>query len=141
VSNDETVPIITAIALLEDQNGMPQHAQFPVAPSEERHRASQEPEIQFGWWSPSIAPPDPCENASVDYFELREAQVLRGFVYPANQSPLKNFDQLLSGAQINSDIESAPVAQRNPYYVIAVLVRLRKYGGHPICWWHVAFLR
>jgi hypothetical protein len=58
VSNDETVPIITAIALLEDQNGMPQHAQFPAAPSEERHPASQEPEIQFGWWSPSIAPPD-----------------------------------------------------------------------------------
>jgi hypothetical protein len=25
-------------------------------------------------------------NVSVDYFELREAQVLRGFVYPQNQS-------------------------------------------------------
>jgi hypothetical protein len=34
---------------------------------------------------------------------------------------LEHFDQYLRRPEINRDIESAPVAERNSYYVIALL--------------------
>jgi hypothetical protein len=72
-------------------------------------------------------------NRRICYVILRQRKTLRGFACPPNQSPLKNFDQLLGSTQIDRNVEGASVAELNSYYVIAVFVRLRKYGGYPAC--------
>jgi hypothetical protein len=50
-------------------------------------------------------------NGYVNYLKLGETEDLYGFVCPAHQSPLENFDQQLRRLKINRDVERAPIAR------------------------------